>query len=126
MNMQDKIVGPTKGRSTLFVNYMRLRIQEGYWTLCTLIGLKHLHDGSKAKASATQKAPVTDGVDISGLKAEEEARINLLIKEATNLQLSRTSDYLRSHRQDLVLIAVRERTTPEPSKLPSPFVYAMQ
>lgn len=67
-----------------------------------------------------------NGTAISHIKAEEEERIRRLIDEATRLQLSRTTEYLRGHRRDLVDIAVRERTTPEPSKLPSPFVYAMQ
>ena len=126
MNMPNKIIGSTKSGSAAFAVYMRLRMQEAYWTLCTLVGLKHLHDGSKAKLAVNEKVPATNEAEISRLKTEEEDRINRLINEATNLQLSRTSEYLRSHRQELVLLAVRERTTPEPSKLPSPFVYAMQ
>ena len=125
MNERDKIVGSTKSGFRLFVRYISLRITELYWTLCTLVGLKHLHDGSKARVSVMKKV-VTNKAEIAQVKTEEEERINRLIDEATTLQLSRTSKYLRSHKQDLVLVAVRERTTPEPSKLPSPFVYAMQ
>jgi hypothetical protein len=73
-----------------------------------------------------EKVSITNEAVISRIKTEEEERINRLIDEATSLQLSRSSEYLRSHKQDLVLVAVRERTTPEPSKVPSPFVYAMQ
>ncbi|HEY8037050.1 MAG TPA: hypothetical protein VIF37_15825 [Methylobacter sp.] len=125
MNKRDKIVGSTKGGVRLFARYINLRITELYWTLCTLVGLKHLHDGSKARVSVMKKV-ITNKAEIPQVKTEEEERINRLIDEATTLQLSRTSKYLRSHKQDLVLVAVRERTTPEPSKLPSPFVYAMQ
>jgi hypothetical protein len=73
-----------------------------------------------------EEASITNEAVILRIKTEEEERINRLIDEATSLQLSRSSEYLRSHKQDLVLVAVRERTTPEPSKVPSPFVYAMQ
>ncbi len=125
MNKRDKIVGSTKSGVRLFARYISLRITELYWTLCTLVGLKHLHDGSKARVSVMKKV-ITNKAEIPQVKTEEEERINRLIDEATTLQLSRTSKYLRSHKQDLVLVAVRERTTPEPSKLPSPFVYAMQ
>lgn len=86
---------------------------------------RHLHDGSQAEVSLTEK-PVALEAEISQVKAEEQERISRLIDEATKLGLSRTSEYLLSHQADLVLVAVRERTTPEPSKLPSPFVYAMQ
>jgi len=126
MNKQDKIDRSTGSSSSAFANYMRLRIQEFYWTVCTLLGLKHLHDGSKAAFAPTAKRVVAGGAELSQIKAEEEERINRLISEATSLQLSRASEYLRDHKQDLILVAVRERTTPEPSKLPSPFVYAMQ
>ncbi|MGC1861743.1 MAG: hypothetical protein WA733_11615 [Methylocystis sp.] len=125
MNKRDKIVGSAKSGVRLFARYINLRITELYWTLCTLVGLKHLHDGSKARVSVMKKV-ITNKAEIPQVKTEEEERINRLIDEATTLQLSRTSKYLRSHKQDLVLVAVRERTTPEPSKLPSPFVYAMQ
>ena len=126
MNKRDKIVGSAKTGLVLFVRYINLKIMELYWTLCTLFGLKHLHDGSKARVSLMEEASITNEAVISRIKTEEEERINRLIDEATSLQLSRSSEYLRSHKQDLVLVAVRERTTPEPSKVPSPFVYAMQ
>jgi hypothetical protein len=64
--------------------------------------------------------------EISRIKAEEEKRISRLIDEAARLRLARTVHYFRSRQRDLVAVAVRERTTPEPPKLPSPFVYAMQ
>ena len=126
MNKRDKVVGSAKTGLVLFVRYINLKIMELYWTLCTLFGLKHLHDGSKARVSLMEKVSITNEAVISRIKTEEEERINRLIDEATSLQLSRSSEYLRSHKQDLVLVAVRERTTPEPSKVPSPFVYAMQ
>ena len=126
MNKRDKVVGSAKTGLVLFVRYINLKIMELYWTLCTLFGLRHLHDGSKARVSLMEEASITNEAVILRIKTEEEERINRLIDEATSLQLSRSSEYLRSHKQDLVLIAVRERTTPEPSKVPSPFVYAMQ
>ena len=126
MNKRDKIVGSAKSGWVLFVRYINLKIMELYWTLCTLFGLRHLHDGSKARVSLMEEASITNEAVILRIKTEEEERINRLIDEATSLQLSRSSEYLRSHKQDLVLVAVRERTTPEPSKVPSPFVYAMQ
>lgn len=126
MNKRDKIVGLAKSSLGLSVRYINLRITELYWTLCTLVGLKYLHDGSKARVSVMEEVSITNEAVISRIKTEEEGRINRLIDEATSLQLSRSSEYLRSHKQDLVLVAVRERTTPEPSKVPSPFVYAMQ
>jgi hypothetical protein len=126
MNKRDKVVGSAKTGLVLFVRYINLKIMELYWTLCTLFGLKHLHDGSKARVSLMEEASITNEAVILRIKTEEEERINRLIDEATSLQLSRSSEYLRSHKQDLVLVAVRERTTPEPSKVPSPFVYAMQ
>ena len=126
MNKRDKVVCSAKTGLVLFVRYINLKIMELYWTLCTLFGLKHLHDGSKARVSLMEEASITNEAVISRIKTEEEERINRLIDEATSLQLSRSSEYLRSHKQDLVLVAVRERTTPEPSKVPSPFVYAMQ
>jgi hypothetical protein len=124
VDKSNDLVGSSKKRSAL-ENYLRLKLQEFYWTLCTLVGLKHLHDGSKAEAPVAAK-PAVVASELSKVKAEEEERIGRLIEEARNLGLSRTSEYLLSHRADLVLVAVRERTTPEPSKLPSPFVYAMQ
>jgi hypothetical protein len=126
MNKRDKVVGSAKTGLVLFVRYINLKIMELYWTLCTLFGLRHLHDGSKARVSLMEEASITNEAVILRIKTEEEERINRLIDEATSLQLSRSSEYLRSHKQDLVLVAVRERTTPEPSKVPSPFVYAMQ
>ena len=126
MNKRDKVVGSAKTGLVLFVRYINLKIMELYWTLCTLFGLRYLHDGSKARVSLMEEASITNEAVILRIKTEEEERINRLIDEATSLQLSRSSEYLRSHKQDLVLVAVRERTTPEPSKVPSPFVYAMQ
>ncbi len=125
MKKSDDIVSSNKRGRLVLENYLRLRFREFYWTLCTLVGLRHLHDGSQAEVSLTEK-PVALEAEISQVKAEEQERISRLIDEATKLGLSRTSEYLLSHQADLVLVAVRERTTPEPSKLPSPFVYAMQ
>ena len=100
MNKRDKVVGSAKTGLVLFVRYINLKIMELYWTLCTLFGLRHLHDGSKARVSLMEEASITNEAVILRIKTEEEERINRLIDEATSLQLSRSSEYhRRCHRR---------------------------